>query len=64
MHGQNKVMEPLIAEGADINVKNGQGDTPLHYAAESGQINVVKLLLAKVAPIEKVKLLSPITLIC
>jgi ankyrin repeat protein len=36
----------LLANKADVNVKDGHGDTPLHYAAATGDINLVSLLLA------------------
>jgi cytohesin len=45
----------LIAHGADINKKTGEGSsykTPLNYAAESNNIAVAKLLIARHADIE------------
>ena len=37
----------LIVQGVDVNEKDKYGDTPLHYAAGYGRINVVKLLMEK-----------------
>ena len=36
----------LLKSGADTNLKMTDGRTPLHIAAESGSIAVLKLLLA------------------
>lgn len=35
---QEKFVELLIRNGADVNAKNEDKDTPLHYAAEKGSI--------------------------
>lgn len=35
----------LVSQGAEISCKDKRGYTPLHTAASSGQINVVKHLL-------------------
>ena len=40
-------VEILLNHEADINVRNHKGFTPLHLAAESGQINITKLLLRR-----------------
>ena len=37
--------------GADINVKNSSGRTPLHYAADNGHTTIVEYLLTKGAEI-------------
>ncbi|MFY9259905.1 MAG: ankyrin repeat domain-containing protein [Gallionella sp.] len=45
----------LIAHGADVNRKTGEGrsyKTPLNYAAESNNLTVAKLLIARGADIE------------
>jgi ankyrin repeat protein len=45
--GDTKAVEALLAEGADVNVKDGIGFTALFGAARSGHTETVKLLLAK-----------------
>jgi len=45
--GDLEEIKQLIADGADVNEKAMNGDTPLHQAANWGQTAVVKLLLAK-----------------
>jgi ankyrin repeat protein len=35
----------LLEYGADVNARNDTGSTPLHYAASSGCLSLVKLLL-------------------
>lgn len=35
----------LIESGADVNLINGIGETPLHYAADTGDNDIIKLLL-------------------
>jgi hypothetical protein len=37
--------ERLIAEGADVNAKDGYGSIPLHFAVEQGNLDVARLLL-------------------
>ena len=41
-----KCTKMLLKSGADTNLKMTDGRTPLHIAAESGSIAVLKLLLA------------------
>ncbi|MGD8989558.1 MAG: ankyrin repeat domain-containing protein [Syntrophobacterales bacterium] len=45
-NGDTKAVEALLAEGADVNVKDGIGFTALFGAARSGYTEIVKLLLA------------------
>lgn len=47
--GQQELVTKLIARDADI---NKPGWTPLHYAASSGQLTIMKLLLDKYAFID------------
>ena len=39
------VLEARVNEGESVNVKNEQGDTPLHVAAEMGSVQMVRMLL-------------------
>lgn len=43
--GHIEATEYLLHEGADPNIKNNLGETPLHQAAENSQAKLVKLLL-------------------
>ena len=49
LKGQQDVAEKLIKKGADI---NKTGWTPLHYAASSGQLGMISLLLENSAYID------------
>ncbi len=44
--GEIEQVKLLISEGADVNVKNNDGQTQLHYAASKGHKEIVELLLA------------------
>ena len=44
--GHSRIAKALVAAGADVNVKQRHGWTPLHGAAHSGDREVVELLLA------------------
>jgi ankyrin repeat protein len=46
-----RMVELLVARGADVNVKDEAGVTPLHDAAARGRKTVVRLLLAKGAEV-------------
>jgi len=41
----------LILKGADINGRDTQGGTPLHWACSHGNMNIIKLLIKKGANI-------------
>ena len=43
--GHVAVAEMLIAAGAEVNLANNYGMTPLHWAARNGHLEVVQLLL-------------------
>jgi ankyrin repeat protein len=43
--------ELLLARGADVNLKDKFGWTPLHFAAESADVNIIELLLDKGAEV-------------
>ena len=40
-----EIMIHLVKNGADVNVQDTDGLTPLHFAAENGQLQVAKLLI-------------------
>ena len=41
----------LISNGADVNAKDDDGSTPLHYAAHEGHKEIAELLIAKGADV-------------
>lgn len=45
LDGNLQSVKALIALGANVNKKDGQGCTALHHAASEGYINIVKYLL-------------------
>jgi pectate lyase len=47
--GHQDVAELLIANGANVNIKNDDGQTPLDIAVRRGRKDIVKLLQVKVA---------------
>jgi len=40
-----KIKELVLDWNADVNIRNEYGDTPLHWAAGKGHIDMVKFLL-------------------
>ena len=52
LYGRTEVVQLLIEKGADVNLKNGDGATPLHSAAFLGRVDVAKLLLENGADIK------------
>ena len=44
-HGQTEATRLLIENGADVNIKDDNGSTPLHAAAVFGKADVAKLLV-------------------
>jgi ankyrin repeat protein len=50
-HGYTEAAALLLANKADVNIRNRPGMTPLHFAVERGNRDVVKLLLANKADI-------------
>mmetsp|Transcript_37245 Transcript_37245/g.87906 ORF Transcript_37245/g.87906 Transcript_37245/m.87906 type:complete len:565 (+) Transcript_37245:200-1894(+) len=45
MQGHEAVLETLLALGAQLNVSAGTGDGVLHYAAEGGQVAMIRKLV-------------------
>ena len=45
LHSQTDTVRFLIENGADVNIKNADGSTPLHSAAFLGKSDIAKLLL-------------------
>ncbi|KAJ1472761.1 hypothetical protein T484DRAFT_1566830, partial [Baffinella frigidus] len=43
--GHEAVARMLVEHGADVSVKNGPGDTPLHLAAEHGHDTVWRMMV-------------------
>ena len=50
--GYSQIVEVLIRNGADVNVKITGGFTPLHHAAQQGNIDTVALLLKHGASVD------------
>ncbi len=49
--GKSELAELLLKNKADVNVRDGTGQTPLHWAILDGRKDMVKLLLAKGADV-------------
>lgn len=50
--GRNQVVEFLLEQGGDLNDGGGEGQTPLHCAVITGQLETVRLLLKFNPPLE------------
>ncbi len=44
---QDDVVKLLLDHGANINLQNAEGNTPLHLAARNGKLSTVQLLMAR-----------------
>jgi uncharacterized protein len=53
--GSKQVVEMLIAAGADVNLADENGDSPLSLACQQGNLDLAKLLLAKGADVQKAR---------
>ncbi len=62
----NDKVEKLLTRGANPNIKDSSGDTPLHYAAYQGNAAVVELLLKRGADVHAVDNagMTPLFVIC
>ena len=52
-------MKLLIEKGADIDAKDGNGDTALHWPAAGGLCGIIRLLMEKDANTKAKKFASP-----
>ncbi len=50
--GEKRILEQLLAQGADTSATDPEGNTALHRAASKGQLEIARMLLAKGAPID------------
>ena len=50
--GHNSIAEFLLDQGVDPTAQANVGQTGFHYAAHSGQLETVKMLIARKAPLE------------
>ena len=67
-NGHSNVVKLLLSSGADIHLRDAEGNVSIHWGAYSGNTEIIKLLLSRGADIEAVnelgmsKLLSYLTL--
>lgn len=52
MYGQRSVAEFLLRKGVDAAVTDSAGQTALHWAAGTGRMDIIKLLVERGAPLE------------
>lgn len=57
-HYQNKaIVKALIDAGASLNLKNLDGQTPLHKAAIESNLEVLRVLIRGVSPVKSQSML-------
>ena len=61
MEGDPERVHALLAEGADVNVPQGDGSTALHWAAHHEDVEMARALLAAGADVEKTTRLGELT---
>jgi ankyrin repeat protein len=52
-------MKALIAKGANVNVANDAGMTPLHYAAQRGSDRIIEFLASQGARFDRQEQAGP-----
>lgn len=52
LNGQMAMLELLLVDGFDVNTRNSDGGTLLHWAAQKGHIEALELLLAQRADLQ------------
>ena len=57
--GRRDIVELLIKEGADLSAKDSGGCTPLYYATQNNDLDMMKLLVIKGADIADIKAVTP-----
>ena len=61
MRGEVEAVRALLKQGADVNAAQGDGMTALHWAAESGNVEIVAMLIFAGANLEGVTRLGDYT---
>ena len=62
--GDLKLVENLLSEGANVNEKDEDGETPLHWSAQEGHADVSKVLLENGANVNAVNKVRETSLHC
>ena len=51
--GHASVVQYILDQGIDVDTADNDGWTPLHYAAQEGYVEVMKILLARGAQVDQ-----------
>ncbi|HEY7290132.1 MAG TPA: ankyrin repeat domain-containing protein [Vicinamibacterales bacterium] len=65
MHGNRDAVRGLLKQGADVNAGQGDGMTPLHWAAERGDVEMAEMLVyagANLAAVTRIGHYTPLHL--